>query len=407
MRKKIRYFILTSLLLVSFSSFGQVNDMVYENPKIDSLENKNLNLHIENLNFFKNNEFKSNKIRGYTLPGFRFSPKLSLVLDKKILIEAGFSVLKYWGANTYPCYSYTDIANWNANDYQKGFHFLPYFRAQVKIAKNLNFVFGNLYINNNHNLILPLYNPELNLSSDPETGLQLLFNSKYFSSDLWINWQSFMFKTDTHKEVFTFGFTSKTNIINPDNKLQVYIPIQYVAQHRGGELDSLPCNLLQTWSNYSAGIGFNYKLNKVVEYLNLELSYAGFKENAGSNSPFKNGYGAYSKFGIGGKGLNLDVSYWVCEDFMTILGAPQFINIATSTKNMVYDKMRVIYTHLDYVYMSKPNYSFGLEFNVIYYLPFVGHSSEFGTIHNPDYAEYSFGLFLKLNPKFKLYHFKD
>ncbi len=45
--------------------------MVYENPNIDSLENKKLYLVIDNLNFFKNNEFSSVKTRGYTLPGFR------------------------------------------------------------------------------------------------------------------------------------------------------------------------------------------------------------------------------------------------------------------------------------------------------------------------------------------------
>ena len=191
-KERIRYIIISFILLIPFSSFGQVNEMVYENPNIDSLESKNLYLVVDNLNFFKNNEFSSVKTRGYTLPGFRINPKLSLVLDNNILIEAGISLLKYWGgANTYPCYSYMDIPAWNSNDYQKGFHFLPYFRAQIMLKENLNIVFGNLYINNSHNLIYPLYNPELYLSSDPETGVQLLYDNKYFKSDLWINWQSF------------------------------------------------------------------------------------------------------------------------------------------------------------------------------------------------------------------------
>ncbi len=407
MRKRIRYIIISFILLIPFSSFGQVNEMVYENPNIDSLESKNLYLVVDNLNFFKNNEFSSVKTRGYTLPGFRINPKLSLVLDNNILIEAGISLLKYWGANTYPCYSYMDIPAWNSNDYQKGFHFLPYFRAQIMLKENLNLVFGNLYINNSHNLIYPLYNPELYLSSDPEAGVQLLYDNKYFKSDLWINWQSFMFKTDTHKEVFTFGYSTKTYIINPDNKLQIYAPIQFLAQHRGGELDSLSYDLQQTWSNYSAGLGFNYKINKLIEYLNFELSYAGFTENGGSNSLYKKGYGVYSKVGIGGKGLHLDISYWACEGFMSIFGAPNFINISTSTENMIFNKIKLIYTHLEYVYKEKPNYSLGLEFNIISYFPFTGYRTLYKPIISNGFSEFSFGLYLKLNPKFKLYGFKD
>ena len=216
-----------------------------------------------------------------------------------------------------------------------------------------------------------------------------------------------MFKTDTHKEVFTFGYSTKTNIINPDNKLQIYAPIQFLAQHRGGELDNLSYDLQQTWSNYSAGLGFNYKINKLVEYLNFELSYAGFTENGGSNSLYKKGYGVYSKVGIGGKGLHLDISYWACEGFMSIFGSDNFINISTSTENMIFNKIKLIYTHLEYVYKEKPNYSLGLEFNIISYFPFTGYRTLYKPIISNGFSEFSFGLYLKLNPKFKLYSFKD
>ncbi|MFA6806772.1 MAG: hypothetical protein WCR29_05070 [Bacteroidales bacterium] len=406
MRKKIRYLIFTSILFISFLSFGQVNNMVYKNPNIDSLGNKKLYLEIENLNFFKDNEFSSEKISGYTLPGFKLTPKLSLVLDNNILIEGGLSLLRYWGANNYPCYSYLDIPIWEANDYQKGFHLLPYFRAQIMIKENLNFVFGNLYINNSHNLILPLYNPELFLSSDPETGVQVLFDSKYFNSDLWINWQSFIFRSDSHVEVFTFGYSTSTKI-NPDNKFQVYSPIQFIAQHKGGELENISPYSQQTWINYAGGIGFNYKADKIIDYMNLEFSYAGFKENAGSNSPYKKGYGIYSKLGIGVKDLQFNVSYWVGEDFMSIFGSPHFINASTSTENMVFNRIRNIYSHLEYTYKKKPNYSLGIEFDCIYYFPFTGFRTDYGKIISNDYADFSFGLYLKINPRFKLYSFKN
>lgn len=404
--KIVRYYILISILFISFSGFGQINSIVYNSPNIDSLENKILYLDIYNINFFKNNEFKANKTNGYTLPGFRLIPKLSLVLDNNILIEGGISLLKYWGTNIYPSCSYMDISYWEANDYQKGFHLLPYFRAQIKLREGLNLIFGNLYINNSHNLILPLYNPELNLSADPETGVQVLFDSKHFTSDLWLNWQSFIFRTDTHREAFSFGFSSRTNI-NPDNKFNIYIPIQFLAQHKGGELDHTSPYSQETWSNYASGIGLNYNINKIVDIINLESSYTGFIENSGSNSPFDNGMGIYSKLGIEKKGFILDISYWVGENFMSIYGSPNFINASTSTQNMIYGRTRIISSHLEYTYKQRDNYLLGIEFNLIYYLPFTGFRTGYGVIYYKDYADFSFGLYLKINPRFRLYRLKD
>ena len=59
--------------------------------------------------------------------------------------------------------AYLDIADWKGNQYQKGSHILPYFRAQVALSERFNIVFGNLYGAANHRLIEPLYNPDLNL----------------------------------------------------------------------------------------------------------------------------------------------------------------------------------------------------------------------------------------------------
>ncbi len=391
-----------SILFLSYNTIGQVNGMFYQNPKIDSNDIKKLYLVVDNLNFFQDNEFASEKIKGYTLPGFRLNPNLSYILDKNILLEVGFSLLHYWGANSYPCYSYSDISLWNSNDYQKGFHLLPFFRAQISLKDNLQLVFGNLYVNNNHNLILPLYNTELNLSSDPEAGIQLLYDSKYFASDLWVNWQSFIFRNDTHQEVFTFGLSTKTNLINPENKFQLYIPIQFLAQHKGGELDTLSPDLLQTWTNFAGGIGANYRVDKFIDYISFELFYSGFVQNVGKNSHFDNGYGIYPKLSVGAKDFKLNLSYWVSKDFMSIFGSPHFINISTATENMVFNKIRIIYSQLEYCYKKNKNYSLGFELNCIYYLPFTGYRKGYGDIISSDYADFSFGIYLKLNPRFKI-----
>lgn len=40
--------------------------------------------------------------------------------------------------------------------------------------KSVDLILGNIYGGSNHGLIAPLYNPELNLTADPETGFQVL-----------------------------------------------------------------------------------------------------------------------------------------------------------------------------------------------------------------------------------------
>lgn len=96
--------------------------------------------------------------------------------------------------------AYQDIAHWKGDQYQKGFHALPWFRAQVALSDHVNIVLGDLYGAANHNLIEPLYNPELNMVADPEMGLQLLYNSRRFDLDVWVNWESFIFREDIHQE---------------------------------------------------------------------------------------------------------------------------------------------------------------------------------------------------------------
>ena len=67
----------------------------------------------------------------------------------------------------------------------------------------------------------------------------------------------------------------------------------------------------------------------------------------------------------------------------------------------------MIHAQLEYCYKKQKDYSAGFEFNIIYYLPFTGYRTGYGDIISPDYSDFSFGLYLKLNPKFKLYSFRQ
>ena len=59
----------------------------------------------------------------------------------------------------------------------------------------------------NHNLILPLYNPETLLTTDPEKGFQTIIRTHHWKMDAWIDWQSFIYEMDKHQEAFTVGMS--------------------------------------------------------------------------------------------------------------------------------------------------------------------------------------------------------
>ena len=391
------------ICFLSLSVLGQNNSIWNSNPQIDTSEVGKLFLNIDNLNFFKDNEFSAEKVSGYTLPGFCLSTSLSMAIYDNLLLEAGVYALNYWGTNKYPMYSYLDISPWKAEKYQYFFHFLPIFKAQVSLKNYLHLIFGTLYQNNNHNLITPLFNPEFNLSSDPETGVQLLFNSKHFEADLWLNWQSFIFRYDTHQEVFSIGLSTKTKILKPQNKFELYIPLQIIAQHRGGEMDTIFKDNLQTWTNYALGFGIRYnKINRFINYIGFEFYYAGFIQNVGTMLPFKKGYGFYPKLNLGIKDFDFTLSYWDSEDFVSILGSPHFWNISTNTEGLVFDRMKMIHSKLEYNYKSFDRFVLGLMGEAYYYFPFTGDRPGYIKVIRGDAISFSFGIFLKINPKFRL-----
>ena len=109
-----------------------------------------LYLTIDNISFFNNLETSGDVHKGYTLPGFRFNPRLTYYPASMIKFEAGVSLLRYWGADKYPNYAYCDISEWKASGYQLGFHLLPFFRAQIQPLPQLNIILGHIH-NHLHN----------------------------------------------------------------------------------------------------------------------------------------------------------------------------------------------------------------------------------------------------------------
>ena len=209
--------ILRPLLLLAYlatlpqSTLAQLDSLVFgvHHTQITPEERGELRVQVEGMTFLQNNEYKSKLIKGYTLPGIWIDPTVSYQPLPAVKMELGVHLLHFWGAEKYPNFNYSDLASWHGRNTQDGFHAVPIFRAQLTAAKNLQLILGTLHGKSNHQLTAPLYNDELNLSSDPETGVQMLWNAPWVDLDAWVNWESFIYRKDSGQESFCFGLSAR------------------------------------------------------------------------------------------------------------------------------------------------------------------------------------------------------
>ena len=429
------FFILHSSLFIlhPVSARADVWDIVCSDSlRIDTTRTGQLHAQVNSLAFFHNNEYSSDLAKGYTLPGAWLQPKLIYTPHPQIQLEAGAHLLLFNGANRYPNYAFHDVARWKGHQYQRGIHVLPWFRAQADF-RNLTIVLGNIYGAQNHQLILPLYNPEQNLSTDPEMGFQLLWQRPRLHFDVWINWQSYIFNLDTHQEAFTVGLNSTIRWNRPDSQKRVRweTPIQVLIQHRGGELDTTNVGV-QTVANIALGARATYRpstpysklstqhegtlsersgertLNSPLSTLNskpstlsslsaeanLLLSY----QQHGTLWPFDTGLALHTAFSATlWERLTAQVGYVaIPRRYANLYGQPYFGTLSIRYHNLTFRGMHTAYATVDYAHCFTPAYRLGAQFTL--------YSANSHDLHS---LPISFGVYLRLCPDFRLWKKKE
>lgn len=393
--------------LGTFTVHAQIPERVFKSDyKIDPEKKGELSVELDNISFFKDNEYAGSVVKGYSLPGLWLEPKAVYYPLRNIKLEAGIHALIYHGANKYPSYAYQDIANWKGNQYQKGIHVLPYFRAQIALSSHVDLVLGDIYGGANHNLIEPLYNPELNLTADPEVGLQLLYTSRWFNLDSWVNWQSFIFRQDTHQEAFTFGISGRVKFNQPESRFHFYMPIQGLAQHRGGEIDTIFANSVQTLMNGSIGVGGTWNIGHALfKNVNLEVDATGYYQQAGKLWPFDNGHGFYVRASADIYDFRVKTSYWTCDKFISMFGSPFYGAVSTKQPGATYDRPSMAYLGLEYSRSFGKGYSLGIDLDIYQRLATTIHEPNAGSSPAGSATSFSAGVYFRINPSFLIKKF--
>jgi len=393
--------------LITFGSstgFAQLVDSLYmKDISIDPLKKGELSVEIDNVSFFKDNEFVTTVQKGYTLPGFWLQLKSVYYPLANMKIEVGVHSIWFWGTTLYPAFAYKDIAKWEGQDYSHNVHILPFFRAHIAFSDNLSVIMGDLYGESAHRLIEPLYNQELNLTSDPENGLQALYKNKWIDLDLWIDWMTYIYKLDTHQEAFWTGLSSRFKVNHPQSRVHVYFPVQGLIQHRGGEIDATNGST-QTIMNGAAGTGITWNVNRgKFQSVNAEFDMTGYIFPKGRTSPLERGKGYYAKAEVKFGEFNVRSSYWYCDNFVTIFGNPFFGSVSSKIDGMLYKRPQMLGLSADYVHTLGKGVVFGITGDMFYNVAGRMYSADTGLYEESSFgsnSNFSFGIYLRFNPSF-------
>lgn len=364
-----------------------------------------LALEIDNLSFFKDNEYEGEQSRGYSLPGFWIQPRLTYQPLAQVRLEAGFHALVFDGANKYPCYAYHDIGVWKGSQYQRGAHVLPFFRAQAQMGA-VSLVLGDIYGAEHHEVMEPLWNPELTLTQDPEMGFQILADLPRWKLDAWLNWQSYIFQEATHQEAFTVGIHQRILLNAKANRLHWYLPIDILIQHRGGEQDITDLGV-QTITNGGVGIGMKWNAQShVLQNLSAEVAALGCWQQSGSIWPFNTGAAAtVSVSALFQKNISVSGGLFYAKDFVSLYGAPFYSTLSVKHPGARFSRMLTPHVGVEWKHDFSKDYTFGAKAD---YFPLsagaLTHPA--GAVDPATYANnFSFGVYFRCRPRFLLKRF--
>ena len=90
---------------------AQLDAKLYRSEtKIDSMNQGKWLVEVDNITYFKDNEYDGKLQKGYSLPGFWLQPKMVYYPLPNVKLELGAHLLHYWGAFNYPYTAYQGIA---------------------------------------------------------------------------------------------------------------------------------------------------------------------------------------------------------------------------------------------------------------------------------------------------------
>jgi hypothetical protein len=297
--------------------FFVLQTIICQENEVPAGEPGNIYLNIKNINFIKNNEYSNPIIEGYTLVGYFIQPSIVYSPSEKIKLKLGGHLLNYAG---------TDEISKIKLVFSTTYNFSP----------NTFITLGTLNGSDKHRMLDPHFNKEKLYNSYAEEGLQFVTESNHLFSDSWLNWENFVFKGDTTREIFTFGESFRYSSGKIADIFNVEFPIQFQFKHYGGQISNYDEHV-ETYFNLAAGVRVNFDIsggnlgNAGIEYLqfiNNELTKTGENE-------VTRGYASWIRFHYNYRAFYFGSYYWKGHNFFAPDGNAIYSNVSAVTEDFV------------------------------------------------------------------------
>lgn len=354
------------ILIISYASYAQFDADMSDSIFAKSQPPKSLTVDFRSSFFLRNNEYFNNLYDGITFLGTNLNPSFHYTFHPNVSLSLGWYLRLFNGRDEL-------------------FVNKPWYQLTYRFNSNLKLYMGNIMGYEHHYLIEPLLSGDFQYLNPPENGIQFLYQSIRYKGDLWINWQRFILPGDTYKEEFLLGYSAQYNLINPNGKFLLSLPMQFLAKHKGGQVDKLGVPM-QTFFNWDAGIDFSRNLS-MQSKTGMAIYYVQFNDASDHLLlQYKDGYGLLANIYFKTNVFDVIAGYWRGEFYFSPVGEPLFQSL--STKYVAYNES------FKQLILFKFQYKKRFADNLPLYLRF---ESYFDPQRN--YFDFSYGLVIKINER--------
>lgn len=292
-------------------TYAQFDSKPLENKILpDSNAVGEVHFNFYNFNFVRDYEYANQFHDGYTLYGTQLRPQLVYFAHPNLAIVAGAYIRKDFGDN-----GVRDAKPLFALKYQK---------------KDITLTFGSLENGIQRGYIEQLWDFERQITDPVQYGTEFEINKKNFKLDAWIAWQKMIYTPSPVKEQILGGATTETTIFD-SNGWKLSIPVQFLAYHKGGQIDTLKQIPIQTLLNGAAGFKLHKQTGDYIKEVYTDNYLAVFKDvSPEKRLQLQGGYGLWFNAGVNTKFGNFVASYWRGNNFLSMRGMPLYESVSST-----------------------------------------------------------------------------
>lgn len=325
--------------------------------------------------YMRNTEYFNNIELGRTLFGYQFNPSFYIQPKRHLLLQTGFYVRNDFGGKT----PYTLV--------------VPTFT--LKVGNALSYVlFGTLEGAWAHGLAEPLFDINSNIDRHLENGFQYRYVPDKCKTDFWVNWERFIERGSPFKEQFTAGFNIRPRLYQRSARFGLYLPVQFTAFHRGGQIDTDTSNMVMV---FNGGAGLEAQWNFAGTFLRqigLSTMSMAYRENSNSGYfPFRNGTGQYTNLFCKLGAFHFMLSHWSGTQFIAPRGTTIYQSVSIDKPGYSEQTRKLLFFRVFYEQEIVPELFLSVRYEP--FIDLVNHTTDF-----------SYSVYLTYRDHFGLGHLK-